>query len=119
MIAIGLAVGRAAIGAGFWLAPRASARALGLGEIDDRAVAIGRIAGTRDLVLAAWHLSALDDRDDLRRASVAVAAADAGDSVAFALLARAGGELVRPGLVGLAAAVPATIAGSWLVRALR
>jgi hypothetical protein len=119
LVAIGLAGGRAAIGAGFWLAPDLAARALGLSEATDDSKAISRIAGTRDLILAAWHLAALEDRDRLRRASLAVAAADAGDTIAFALLLRSTEGSRRAAGRGLAAAFPATLAGLWLIDRLR
>ncbi|MGH2954584.1 MAG: hypothetical protein ACRDK9_11335, partial [Solirubrobacterales bacterium] len=88
LVAGSLAAGRAAIGAGFWLAPELAFRALGFERSDAGLRAVARIGGTRDLVLAAWALRTLDDRERLRRASVAVAAADAGDTLAFALLLR-------------------------------
>lgn len=112
--AIALATGRLAIGAGIWLAPGLAAKALGFDSIDAKALALGRIAASRDLVLGAWQLSSLDDSESLRRASLAVALVDAGDALAFALAA-AGGEARRAGFRGLAGAVPATIAGAWLV----
>ncbi len=111
--AIGLAAGRLAIGAGLWLAPRHALAALGFGEADDRAVALARIAASRDLVLGLWQLAALDDPGELRRASVAVAAADGGDAIAFALALPSAGSR-GAALRGLAGAVPATIAGAWL-----
>lgn len=116
--AIGLAAGRLAIGASLWLAPRQALSALGFGEADDRAVALARIAASRDLVLGLWQLASLDDPGALRRASVAVAAADGGDAVAFALVLRSA-EPRRAALRGLAGAVPATIAGAWLTWQLR
>ena len=115
--ATALALGRLAIGAGIWLAPGRAARALGFDSIDAKALALGRVAASRDLVLGAWQLSALDDRQDLRRASLAVAVADGGDALAFGLALRSVGTR-GAGLRGLAGAVPATLAGVWLVRRL-
>jgi hypothetical protein len=114
LLAIGLAGGRIAIGAGLWLAPAAAGRALGFAELDSRALALGRVAATRDLILGAWQLGSLGDRDELRRATGAVAAADAGDALAFALALRAGGEVAEAGRRGLPAALVATAAGAWL-----
>jgi hypothetical protein len=111
-LAIGLAAGRLAIGAGLWLAPALSARLLGFGEVDARALTLARIAATRDLVIGGWQLSALDDPPCLRSATAAAAIADGGDAVAFALAMRSSDrETRRAGVRGLAAAVPATIAG--------
>jgi hypothetical protein len=112
LLAGALAAGRIAIGAGLWLAPQRAAKALGFDRLDTRALMLGRIAGTRDIVIGTWQLSALDDPPALRRASAAAAIADAGDALTFAL-GLAGGER-RAGLRGVAAALPASIAGAWL-----
>jgi hypothetical protein len=106
-----------AIGAGLWLAPRLTLRALGFSEPHAQALAVARIAGTRDLVLGAWQLTTLGDRDRLGRATVAVAACDAGDAAAFGLLL--GTNERRAAIRGLAGAVPATLAGIGLARSLR
>jgi hypothetical protein len=118
LVASALAAGRLAIGAGIWLAPGLSARALGFDPLDHKGLALGRIAATRDLVMGAWLLAALDDRDSLRRAAAATAIADAGDALTFALLLGGRGELRGAGLRGLAGAVPAAAAGLWLTRRL-
>ena len=102
---LGLAVGRLAIGAGLWLAPGPSSRALGFERLDGPALALARIAATRDLVLGAWQLSALGDRGRLARATLGVALGDERTRVA--------------GLRGLPAAAAAAGAGLWLARRLR
>jgi hypothetical protein len=119
LIAIGLAAGRIAIGAGIWLAPQRSWKALGLGDTEGRALVLGRLAASRDLVLGAWTLAVLDDPERLRRIVGAVAALDGADSVAFALALREGPELRQAAVRGLAAAVPATLAGAWVASRLR
>jgi hypothetical protein len=112
-LAIGLAAGRLAIGAGLWLAPALSARLLGFGEIDSRALILARVAATRDLVIGTWQLSALDDPERREAASWAAAVADAGDALAFALALHADDRATRrAGLRGIAAAAPAAIAGA-------
>jgi hypothetical protein len=108
-LALALAGGRMAIGVGFWLTPGLIRRVLGFDEFDDEALTIARIAGTRDLILGAWQASAAGDRERLRTATLAVAACDAGDTAAFAALIRSG--RTGPGARGVAAALPATIAG--------
>jgi hypothetical protein len=114
-LAIGLAAGRLAIGAGLWLAPGLSAKLLGFGEVDSRAVTLARLAATRDLILGGWQLSALEDPARLRSASAAAAIADAGDALTFALALRSGDPATRrAGLRGIAAAAPAAIAGAAL-----
>ncbi|CAN5183876.1 hypothetical protein BH24ACT23_BH24ACT23_07160 [soil metagenome] len=113
-LACGLAAGRLAIGAGLWLAPNLTLGALGFGKLDPNAMALARIAATRDLALGAWMIDARHDRERLGRAAIAVAACDAGDTIAFALLARGGGQSKFAGLRGVAAAGPATAAGAFL-----
>ena len=119
MAAVGLAAGRLAIGAGLWLAPVPVARALGFGRLDERALAIGRIAATRDLVLGAWQLRSLGDATELGRSSTAIAVVDAGDALTFALALRGADGARRAGGRGLLGAVPASLAGFWLARRLR
>jgi hypothetical protein len=118
LVAIGLAIGRLGIGAGLWLAPGLSARALGFGEPDGPTLAVGRIAATRDLVLGALQLAALDDRKRLSRISAAVAVCDAGDTLTFALALR-DPETRTAGARGIGAAAAATAAGAWLAGRLR
>jgi len=112
-----LAAGRLAIGAGLWLAPRVSLRALGFADADERTLAVARIGATRDLVLGVWQLRSLDEREELQRATMAVALADAGDVLAFALAMRDPGA--RPiGMLGVALAAPAAASGAWLASSL-
>jgi hypothetical protein len=119
-VAAGLIIGRAVVGAAIWLAPERALPALGFNRAARRgeALTLARIAATRDLVLGLWQAASLRDRAGLRTSTLAVTASDAGDAVAFAALARRGGH---PGLAakGLAAAVPATLAGGWLAARLR
>jgi hypothetical protein len=108
--------GRMAIGLGLLVAPEPSLRALGFSDVTPAMKAVARIAGVRDFVLGGVTLGALADRERLLTASIANATADAGDAVAFAL-AIADGENAA-GLRGLAAAIPATVAGIWVARRL-
>ena len=113
LLAVNLGAGRIAIGAALWLVPGLAVRALGFGEPDARTLAVARIAATRDLVLGALQLAALDDRERLARISGAVAVCDAGDTVAFAMAL--GDRSTRTaGLRGIGAAAAATAAGAWL-----
>jgi hypothetical protein len=112
-LAIGLAAGRLAIGAGLWLAPGLCARLLGFGELDSRAVTMARLAATRDLVIGGCQLASIGDPARLRAASAAAAIADAGDALAFGLALRADDPGTRrAGMRGIAAAAPAAIAGA-------
>jgi hypothetical protein len=93
-------------------APEPALRALGFSGVSPATVAVSRIAGVRDLVLGVVTLTSLGDPDRLRAATLANAAADAGDTAAFAIALRAGERTA--GIRGLAAAVPATAAGLWV-----
>lgn len=118
LLAIDLAAGRIVIGAGLWLTPDLALKLLGFGRSEARMLALARIAGTRDLVLGALQLSALDDRKQLRRISAAVAVCDAGDALAFGLAV--GDRSTRAaGVRGVAGALAATAAGAWLAGRLR
>ena len=106
------ASGRVAIGLGMLVAPERSLRVLGFSEVSSATAAVARIAGVRDLVLGAVTLAAIDDPDRLRTATLGNAAADAGDSAAFAIALSAGER--SAGARGLAAALPATLGGLWM-----
>ena len=113
-----LAAGRLAIGAGLWLAPRLSLRALGFAEADERVLAVARIGATRDLVLAVWQLRSLDDREELLRVTRGVVVADAGDALAFALALR-DPEARAMAALGVALAAPAALVGGRLTASLK
>jgi hypothetical protein len=112
-------LGRMAIGIGLAVAPRPALGALGFRDVPDEAVVVSRIAGGRDFVLGALTLLAIDDPDRLRTAHLACAAVDAGDAAAFGAALAQGGDMRDAGVRGLAAAVPATIAGVWAALRLR
>jgi hypothetical protein len=119
LVAAALAAGRIAIGAGIWAAPGLTAKALGMKAWNGEALAVARIAATRDVILGAWLGSEIRDGGKPLTPASALFACDAGDTLAFALLAARGGENLRPGMLGLAAAGPATAVGAWLVARLR
>jgi uncharacterized protein DUF4267 len=114
-IASGLA--RVALGISMLVAPEPGLRALGFREITPATVTVTRVAGIRDLVLGAVTLGALDDRRRLRAATLANAAADAGDALAFTGALGSGER--DAGVRGLAAALPAALAGAWTTWRLR
>jgi hypothetical protein len=103
--------GRIAFGIGMLAAPEWALRALGFRELSPAAIAVTRLAGGRDLVLGLVTVAALNDRDRLRAATLANTVADAGDTLAFGLTH--GTEERAAGTRGLAAALPAAIAGAW------
>ena len=104
-------LGRVAIGLGMLAAPEPSLRALGVTEVSPAAVMVSRVAGVRDLVLGVATLAALGDGDRLRTSTVANAVADAGDTLAFSVAL--GTSERTAGWRGLAAALPAAVAGAW------
>jgi hypothetical protein len=104
-------LGRIALGVGMLVAPEPALRALGFSKVTEATVAISRVAGVRDLVLGVATLARLRDRGDLRAATLANAAADAGDTLAFGLAL--GTPERAAGARGIAAALPAAIAGVW------
>jgi len=108
--------GRVAIGLGLILAPAQALSILGFPDSDPGTVVIGRIAGIRDIVLGAATVLALGDPDRLRAASLANAAADAGDALTFSLAL--GDERSRAAARGIAAALPASLASLWVARRL-
>jgi len=112
-------LGRIAIGAALALAPRRALSVLGFTDISATAVAASRLAGGRDMVLGAVMMAAVDDPDRLRAASLANAAVDAGDAATFLAALAHGDEVRTAALRGLAAAVPAVLAGLWVAARLR
>jgi hypothetical protein len=112
-------LGRIAIGAALALAPERALSALGFRDLSATAVAASRLAGGRDMVLGAVMMAAVDDPDRLRAASLANAAVDAGDAATFLAALAQGDEVRTAALRGLAAAVPATLAGLWVAARLR
>lgn len=127
-LVLALSLGRVAIGAGLALAPRRALAALGFRHASETTVTVARIAGGRDLVMGVAALAARNDRGRLRGATLANAAADACDVATFAAAIGAAGGSGRlgrgdgvraAGLRGVAAALPATLAGLWVARRLR
>ncbi len=114
-----LAAGRIAIGVGIWATPSLAAKGLGMKPWGSEALAVARLAATRDLLLGGWLATELKDGGKPLAPAIALTACDAGDALTFALLAARGGEDFRPGLKGLAAAGPATALGAWLVSRLK
>jgi len=117
-VALQLAWGRVAVGAGAAFATGPALRALGFGETDAAGSALARMLGARDLALAATTLAVRNDRAALRTATLTAAALDAGDALAF-LVALRNPSTRRAGLSGVLAAGAAAGAGFWAARRLR
>jgi hypothetical protein len=104
-------LGRIVFGVGMLTAPEWAVRVLGFREPSAATVTVTRLAGGRDLVLGLVTLAGIQDGDRLRAATLANSVADAGDTLAFGLAL--GTEERAAGLRGIAAALPATVAGLW------
>ena len=113
-----LAAGRIAIGAGIWAVPGLASRSLGMRAWHGESLAVARLAATRDVILGIWLAAELRQGGKPLAPAAALAACDAGDALAFALLATRDSE-PGPGLRGVAAAGPATAAGAWLANRIR
>ena len=115
-VAGGLALGRVGLGLTLLVAPRLALERLGFRGVSPSTEAVARLAGARDLIIGAQGCAALLARDPsrLRRASLAAAAADAGDAAVFASSLAAGDETAAAGRIGAAAALPAALAGLWV-----
>jgi uncharacterized protein DUF4267 len=118
-VAIAIAAGRFAIGAGVLLRTRPALRAGGFPETDAAGRSLARLAGGRDLALAALAFAARDDRAALRSVTLASAAADAGDAVILGLAGHSNGELKLASAAGLLSGGGAALAGAWAGRRLR
>jgi hypothetical protein len=114
---LAIAVGRMAIGVGALFVTRPALRALGFAETDSAGLALGRIAGGRDIALGLLALAARDDRKALRIAALAGAAVDASDAVSFGVAAR--DPLARrAGIGGIVSGSAAALTGAWAWRRL-
>jgi hypothetical protein len=117
-VAIAIAAGRFAIGAGALLSPRPALRALGFPETDASAHSLARLAGGRDLVLAALVFAGRNNRTALRTATLAGAAVDVGDALTLGISGRGSEELKLAGVGGVLSGGSAALAGAWAWRRL-
>jgi hypothetical protein len=107
-----IAAGRIAVGVGALLATRPALKALGFAEPDAAGLALGRIAGGRDIAIGTLTLAARGDARALRTVALAAAAVDGADAVSFAIAARDPGAR-RAGIGGAASGAAAALAGAW------
>jgi hypothetical protein len=117
-VARGLAAGRIAIGSGIWLAPRPSIKALGFDPANPQAIALARLAGTRDLALGALTIVSLRDLGAARRLSVVNALVDAADATALTIPFARRHPIGPTAALGAASAIFAALAGAWIAREL-
>jgi len=116
-LALEIAAGRIAIGVGALLVTRPALKALGFTEIDSADMALGRMAGGRDLALGLLTVAARNDAANLRTAVLVAAAVDAADAIAFSFAAR-DPDTRRAGIGGGIAGGVAAVAGAWAWRRL-
>jgi hypothetical protein len=114
---LAIAGARIAIGVGALLVTRPALKRLGFAETDAVGLALGRIAGGRDIALGLLALAARDDRKALRIAALAGAAVDASDAVTFGVAAR-DPVARRAGIGGVLSGSAAAITGAWAWRRL-
>jgi hypothetical protein len=114
---LAIAAGRVTIGVGALLATRPALKALGFPETDAVGLALGRIAGGRDVALGLLAFAARDDRRALRLAALAGAAVDASDAVTFGLAAK-DPVARRAGALGVVSGSAAALGGAWAWRRL-
>ena len=112
-LALGMAAGRVGIGTAALLAARPALKGLGLDQTNTSARTLGRMAGARDLSLAALQLQYIDDPDRLRDITLAAVAADAADAAIFLNAARHP-ELRRAAALSAPMAIAAVVGGLWL-----
>ncbi len=114
---LGIAAGRLAIGVGALLATGPALKVLGFPAADTGGRALARLAGSRDIALAALTFAARDDAAALRSAALIASAVDFADAVSFAVAGRdpAAG---RAAAQGAASGGAATVVGLWAWRRL-
>lgn len=114
---LGIAAGRLAIGVGALLATGPALKVLGFPAADTGGRALARLAGSRDIALAAFTFAARDDAAMLRNAALMAGAVDFADAVSFALAGRDPGA-GRAAAQGVASGGAATVVGLWAWRRL-
>lgn len=114
---LAIAAGRAALGAGVLVATRPALRGLGFAEAGTAELALGRLAGSRDVAIGLLTLAAREDPGALRAAALVAAAVDAADALTFALAGR-DPRARTAGQRGLGSGAAAALAGLWAWRRL-
>ena len=114
---LAIAAGRITIGVGALFVTRPALKLLGFAETDAAGLALGRIAGGRDVALGLLALAARDDPKALRIAALAGAAVDASDAITFGIAAK-DPVARRAGLGGIVSGSAAALAGAWAWRRL-
>ncbi|MGN6664828.1 MAG: DUF4267 domain-containing protein [Solirubrobacterales bacterium] len=116
-VALQIGASRVAIGVGALFATRPALKALGFGHPEATGIALGRLAGGRDVALGALTLAARDDARRLRTLLLASSACDLADAVGLGASARHP-ETRRAGIGGILSGSAAALAGLWAWRRL-
>ncbi|MGN6816165.1 MAG: DUF4267 domain-containing protein [Solirubrobacterales bacterium] len=116
-VALQIGASRVAIGVGALVATRPALKVLGFGHPDATGIALGRLAGGRDIALGALTLAAHDDARRLRTLLLVSSACDVADAIGLGLSARYP-ETRRAGLGGIVSGSAAALAGFWAYRRL-
>ncbi len=115
--AIGMAAGRVGIGTIALLAAKPALASAGFDAENSSARTLCRMAGARDLAVAAMIAGSLENRDRLREATLAAVAADAADAAIFIVASR-DPEMRRAAALSAPAAFAAVAGGLWLANRL-
>jgi hypothetical protein len=115
---LAIAAGRATIGAGVLLRTRPALRLAGFPRLNPGGLALARLAGGRDLALAALTFAARRDRSALRAVMLASLAVDATDAVSLGIAGSKHRELRVAGIGGVLSGGGAALAGAWAWRRL-
>lgn len=116
-VAVQIGASRVAIGLGALFATRPALKVLGFGHPEASGIALGRLAGGRDVALGALTLAARDDAQKLRTLLLVSSACDVADAVGLGASARHP-ETRKAGLGGIASGSAAALAGLWAWRRL-
>lgn len=116
-VALQIGASRVAIGLGAMFATRPALKALGFGHPEATGIALGRLAGGRDIALGALTLAARDDTQRLRTLLLVSSACDLADAVGLGASARYP-ETRRAGIGGIVSGTAAALGGLWAYRRL-
>jgi hypothetical protein len=116
-VALQIGASRVAIGVAALLATRPALKLLGFSHPEASGIALGRLAGGRDVALGALTLAARDDAQKLRTLMLVSSACDLADAVGLGASARHP-ETRKAGLGGIVSGSAAALAGLWAWRRL-
>jgi hypothetical protein len=116
-IALRIGGSRVLIGVGALFFTRPALRLLGFGDPERTGMALGKLAGGRDIAIGALTVAARDDAERLRSLLLVSSACDVADAVGLGASARYP-ETRRAGLGGIVSGSAAAVGGLWAWRRL-